>query len=306
MKITRARHLGLCFGVRDAIALAVRETARRPVTILGELVHNDIVLRQLRDAGARSANRPDQVHTSSVIITAHGASDRRREELRDRGLEVVEATCPLVTRAHQELRRLVAEGCHPVVIGRHDHVEVLGLTGDFQEFDVILARADLERVQERPRFGVVAQTTQPLSRVEEMVELLRKRFPNSEVRFIDTVCQPTKQRQSAAEALALESDVVVVIGGAGSNNTRELATLCKRFCRRVHHVQTAADLREEWFHPEDSVGLTAGTSTPDETVDQVEVWLRRWSAEHSGWKPGRPRPLSAAEPALHHHAGRAA
>lgn len=279
MKIIRARSLGLCFGVRDAIDLATREAARRPVTILGELVHNDTVLRRLRDSGAQSADTLDQIRTSTVMISAHGTSDRRRRELQDSGLEVLEATCPLVAHAHQSLQTLVREGWHPVVVGRRDHVEVLGLTGDFADFDVILEPSDLDRVRERPRFGVVAQTTQPLPRVQEMVRLLGLRFPRSEVRFVDTVCQPTKQRQTAAADMARSADVVVVIGGFRSNNTRELAALCRRFCPRVHQVETAGDLDPAWLRPTDTVGLTAGTSTPDETVTAVQTWLDRLAHE---------------------------
>jgi len=122
----------------------------------------------------------------------------------------------------------------------------------------------------QPRFGVVAQTTQPIERVRHLVQLLRERFPRSEVRFIDTVCQPTKQRQDAAIELAQKCDAVVVIGGAHSNNTQELVQTCARFCPRVHHVQTVADLCDEWFCSTDTVGITAGTSTPDEVIAGVE------------------------------------
>jgi 4-hydroxy-3-methylbut-2-enyl diphosphate reductase len=120
---------------------------------------------------------------------------------------------------------------------------------------------------------VAAQTTQPVDKVRGLVESIRRRFPHSEVRFIDTVCQPTKQRQAAALDLAKQSDVVVVVGGAHSNNTRELAVTCRRYCARVHHVQSAGDLRAEWFSGASTVGLTAGTSTPDDIIDSVESWL---------------------------------
>jgi 4-hydroxy-3-methylbut-2-enyl diphosphate reductase len=186
---------------------------------------------------------------------------------------VVEATCPLVHVAHRALARLVRGGFHPVIIGKRDHVEVRGMTGDLEVFDVVLKEEDVAKLGERPRFGVVAQTTQPIDRVRQLVGLIRERFPGSEVRFIDTVCRPTKQRQNAAVELAQSCDVVVVIGGAHSNNTHELVKTCSRFCARVHHVRTAVDLREDWFYAADTVGLTAGTSTPDAVIDQVEQWL---------------------------------
>lgn len=147
------------------------------------------------------------------------------------------------------------------------------MTGDLDVFDVVLNEEDVAKLQQRPRFGVVAQTTQPIDRVRQLVGLIRTRFPRSEVRFIDTVCQPTKQRQNAAVELAQKCSVVVVIGGAHSNNTRELVKTCSRFCARVYHVQTVSDFREDWFRAEDTVGITAGTSTPDAVIDQVEHWL---------------------------------
>ncbi len=260
----------MCFGVRDAIALALETAKHEPLTILGDLVHNETVLADLRTQGIRLAQQPADVGTQTVMITAHGASERAINGTRGRGLNVIEATCPLVHVAHRSLAKLVREGFHPVIIGRRDHVEVRGLTGDLDAFDVVLDEEDVARLCERPRFGVVTQTTQPIDRVRHLVQLIRERFSKSEVRFIDTVCQPTKQRQNAALELAQKCDVVIVIGGAHSNNTHELVKTCSRFCARVHHVQTAADLRDEWFGADDAVGITAGTSTPDSVIVDVE------------------------------------
>jgi 4-hydroxy-3-methylbut-2-enyl diphosphate reductase len=173
---------------------------------------------------------------------------------------------------------LAANGFHPVIIGKRDHVEVRGLTGDLETFDVVLTEVDVMQLTEHPRFGVAAQTTQPMDKVEWLLELIRKRFPKSEVRFIDTVCRPTKQRQAAAAALARQCDVVVVIGGAHSNNTHELVKTCSRHCERVHHVQNAAGLRAEWFAGAETIGITAGTSTPDHLVADVERAIREISA----------------------------
>ncbi len=242
MKIIRAEHLGMCFGVRDAIALALATAGRGPLTILGDLVHNETVLAELRAKGIRFEQKSAEVATRTVMVTAHGASERALNEVRQRGLDVLEATCPLVHVAHRSLVKLVGEGFHPVVIGKRDHVEVRGMTEDLHEFDVVLNEEDVAKIQDRPRFGVIAQTTQPIEKVRRLVQLLRERFPKSEVRFVDTVCQPTKQRQNAAVELAQKCNVMVVIGGAHSNNTHELAKTCSQFCPRVHHVQTAEDL----------------------------------------------------------------
>ncbi len=277
MKILRAEHLGMCFGVRDAIALALDTAQHEPLTILGNLVHNETVLAELRSRGITFQNEAHAVATPTVMITAHGASETRQQSVRERRLRVLEATCPLVHVAHRAVAKLVADGFHPVIIGQRNHVEVRGLTEDLAEFDIVLTEDDVKNLRERPRFGVAAQTTQPIERVRELVQLFRETFPRSEVRFIDTVCQPTKQRQSAAVELAQQSDVVIVIGGAHSNNTHELVKTCSRYCTRVHHIQTAEDLRADWFFADDVVGLTAGTSTPDKVIDAIEQMLQAMS-----------------------------
>jgi len=277
MKILRAEHLGMCFGVRDAITLALQAAANQPLTVLGDLVHNETVLARLQSASIQFQNDAGSVATARVMITAHGASDRKLAETRQRGLQVIEATCPLVHLAHRSLNKLVCDGFHPIIIGKCEHVEVRGMTEDLAAFDVLLDEHAIANLQERQRFGVVAQTTQPIEKVRRLVQALREQFPKSEVRFMDTVCQPTKQRQHAAADLAKQCDVVVVIGGTHSNNTHELVKSCAQFCERVHHVQAADDLLPDWFHAEDTVGITAGTSTPDDVIAAVDAWLRHQS-----------------------------
>ena len=279
MKIIRAEHLGMCFGVRDAITLALDAARQEPLTILGDLVHNETVLAELRVRGIRIEQQPDNVRTKNVMITAHGTSERTLSQTRERGLNVVEATCPLVHVAHRALAKLVADDFHPVIIGKRDHVEVRGLTGDLIDYDVVLSESDIISLRKQPRYGVMAQTTQPIERVRHLVQSLRRTFPHAEVRFVDTVCQPTKQRQHAAVELAQRSDVVIVIGGANSNNTRELVETCSVHCSRVRHIQTANDLRAEWFSRNDTVGLTAGTSTPDVVINGVEQWLTTFASQ---------------------------
>jgi 4-hydroxy-3-methylbut-2-enyl diphosphate reductase len=278
MKLHRASHLGWCFGVRDAVRDAKLAATSGPVTILGELVHNPAVIEDLRQRGILTRHDPTDVTTQRVLITAHGASRRRMNALRELGLEVTETTCPLVHKAHAALDSLVRRGCHPVIIGQRNHVEVRGLAEDHPECDVVLSEAEIDALTPRPVFGVVSQTTQPIARVRELVQYLRTRFPDSLVHFRDTVCQPTKDRQQAAEDLAAVSTVVVVVGGRHSNNTRQLAATCGRFCARVHHVESAGELCPDWFNDEDRVGLTAGTSTPDDAIEAVETRLREIAA----------------------------
>ena len=269
----------MCFGVRDAIDLAHTHADAGPLTILGDLVHNQAVLTDLRAKGIAIARDVASVATPTVMVTAHGASERMLARTRAQGLAVVEATCPLVHVAHRAIKALLRDGYHPVIVGQRDHVEVRGITEDLDAFDVVLTDDDVATLQPHPRIGVASQTTQPVERVRRLVRLIRQRFPNSEVKVFDTVCLPTKQRQQAAVDLARECDVVIVVGGANSNNTRELVQTCGRYCAHVYHVQTDADLRSDWFTSAEVVGITAGTSTPDAIVDRVDSRIREMVGE---------------------------
>ena len=198
MRILRATRLGMCFGVRDAIALALEHADAGPLTILGDLVHNPTVLNTLAARGVVTAQDVSEVHTSTVMVTAHGTSERTMARTRALGLTVVEATCPLVHVAHRAVAALSRDGYHVVIVGQRDHVEVRGLTGDLDHFDVVLNDDDVAALEEHPRIGVASQTTQSVEKVRRIVALIRARFPASEVRFVDTVCKPTKDRQTAA------------------------------------------------------------------------------------------------------------
>ena len=274
MRILRAAHLGMCFGVRDAIALAVEHADTGPLTILGDLVHNPTVLSVLESKGIAVAHDVAHVKTPTVMVTAHGTSERTLAQTRALGLTAIEATCPLVRVAHRAVAALAREGYHVVIVGQRHHVEVRGLTGDLDRFDVVLDADDVLALEEHPRLGVAAQTTQPVEKVRHLVALIRQRFPRSDVRYVDTVCRPTKERQSAAVEMSRQADVVIVVGGRSSNNTRELVQTCSRYCACVRHVETEADVQSEWFGAAQVVGLTAGTSTPDEVIARVETRIR--------------------------------
>jgi len=277
-RIIRAQHLGMCFGVRDAIAFALDRAAAGPLTILGDLVHNHAVLATLKANDIAVVRDPAQAATRTLMVTAHGASERTMSSARALGLDVVQATCPLVRTVHQAIAALRRDGYHPVIIGQRGHVEVRGLTEDLDAFDVVIDETDVLALASHPRIGIAAQTTQPIDKVQRLVALIRARFRRSDVRFIDTVCQPTKQRQDAAVALARQCDVVIVVGGAASNNTRELVNTCRRHCSRVHHIETDDSLDADWLVTARTVGITAGTSTPDDIIDRVEARVRELAA----------------------------
>jgi 4-hydroxy-3-methylbut-2-enyl diphosphate reductase len=275
MKIQLAEHYGLCFGVRDAIAQAELLASEGPLTILGELVHNPVVRDQLARRGVQEAalDRPQSVATRQVMITAHGTSNVRREEWRRAGFGVADGTCPLVRHAHDQLRLLVSLGYFPVVIGRPGHVEVEGLIGDFPGTYVLEKPEDTAQLPFASRYGVISQTTQPIDQVLALVAVLRAARPTAEVRFCDTVCQPTKNRQQALRKLIEECDTLVVVGGRNSNNTLQLVAGAAAADRVVYHIERAEELREQWFGDARVVGITAGTSTLKETVAAVRFRL---------------------------------
>lgn len=279
MNIRLAEHFGLCFGVRDAIAQAESLAAAGPLTVLGELVHNPVVQRRLSALGARTApleSDPARIGTP-VLFTAHGVSDVERA----RWHGAADATCPLVRHAHDKLRGLVAAGYHPVVIGLRAHVEVRGLTGDFPGATVIESDADLSALPTDRPLGVIAQTTQPIARVESLVAAIRAARPGLEVKFVDTVCAPTKNRQRALQLLIASCDLIVVVGGRASNNTRELVRSVEAAGRRAVHVEGPEELRAGDFREAREVGVTAGTSTLRETVEAVCARLRNLEAPPS-------------------------
>jgi 4-hydroxy-3-methylbut-2-enyl diphosphate reductase len=276
MNLHLAQHHGMCFGVRDALRATHAAAMREPVTMLGQLVHNPVVDAHLKTLGVRQGDLRNTAtsETERVVITAHGSSDKHREAWRSAGHQITDTTCPLVRKAHTALATLVQEGYHPVVIGQSEHVEVRGLVGDFPQATVLLTAEEARNIPPHARLGVISQTTQPLDFVLALVASIKQLHPSSEVRFVDTVCHPTKQRQTALEELCQACQVIVIIGGRNSNNTRQLTDKAKRLGVRAHQVETADDLLPEWFADASDVGVTAGTSTLDETVRAVMDRLR--------------------------------
>jgi 4-hydroxy-3-methylbut-2-en-1-yl diphosphate reductase len=276
MLILRADELGMCFGVRDALAALERETDPAAVTIHGELVHNPEVLAMLDRRGfARSPETGRAVPTTpAVMVTAHGISDRERGRLRDAGKRIVDTTCPLVRKAHDAARELAAEGRRLVVIGKRDHVEVRGIVEDHDGAVVVGGAADVATWPE-PRLGVVCQTTTQVDVADSLLAAIRAANAHADVRSIDTICSPTKARIDALARLLPAIDALVVVGGRDSNNCRQLVQRGERAGVRALHVAHARELVPAWFDDARSIGLTAGTSTLPRTVDEVHGWLLR-------------------------------
>jgi len=270
-----AAHHGLCFGVRDALAQAEKLAAAGPLTVLGELAHNPAVRARLEHAGIRQADLAavGSAATARVMTTAHGAAPSVMAAWRRAGHTVIDGACPLVRHAHRELGGLVAQGFHPLIIGKPGHPEVLGLCTDHPGAAVVDTIPDLAHIPAHDRYGVISQTTQPIGKVRAMVAELKRLHPHADIRFRDTVCQPTKDRQRALGEVIATCEVVVVVGGRGSNNTRELVASCRAGGRVAHQVESAEDLDPQWFSGVTSVGLTAGTSTLPATIAAVHARL---------------------------------
>jgi 4-hydroxy-3-methylbut-2-en-1-yl diphosphate reductase len=283
MNITLAKHHGMCFGVRDALRTTHQVATTRPLTVLGQLVHNPEVDKHLNHIGAKRGDLTDlnSANTLDVVITAHGAADVQRAAWRKAGHVITDTTCPLVRKAHDALALIVSEGYCPVVIGQAQHAEVRGLTGDFPNATVVLEETDLHRIPSAAKIGLISQTTLPLEKALRMIDSLKRTRPGVEVRFIDTICHPTKQRQTALEELCRQNEVIVVIGGNNSNNTHQLAEKARALGCTAIQIEKAADLQPQWFSGVKNVGVTAGTSTLDETVNTVVAELRRIASEQN-------------------------
>ena len=273
MRVVRAESLGMCFGVRDAIALTKQVEQPDRVTIHGELVHNEKVLVQLEERGFHMQSERDRAQkpeTDTVLVTAHGVSQKESSRLQAAGLNVIDTTCPLVRKAHDAAQQLADKDCHVILIGRQGHVEVQGIIEDLSSYDVVTTVADVVS-WDHLRLGVICQTTTPPRLAAEILEQIESLNPQATVEFRNTICQPTMDRQYALESLCLQVDAVVVVGGQNSNNTRQLVGLAEDCGRPACQVQGPLDLDPDWLERFETVGLTAGTSTLDETVDEIEA-----------------------------------
>ncbi len=280
MKVIRADVMGMCFGVRDALKIIENESAPQDVTIHGQLVHNELVLTDLQGRGFHMTSESERAglpETGTVLITAHGISNRERQRLQAGGKQLVDTTCPLVTRVHQAALSLQADGYHVLLIGRRGHVEVQGVVEDLESCDVIQSEEEVRRYP-HSKLGVVCQTTAPSRHVELVRAAIAAKNPDAEIKFVDTVCLPTKEHQRALERLLGQVDAMVVVGGRNSNNTRELVALCAERGIPAVHVQSSGDLEPRWFAGYQTVGLTGGTSTLDVTIDEVYTALMEISA----------------------------
>ena len=276
MQINVAHNAGFCFGVRDAVKLAKQSAARYgKVYMLGDIVHNERVVNELASAGVSVVDSLDDVGDAPVLFRSHGTPADIRKEAEARGQTIIDATCPLVHEIHDEVREMEAEGRQIYVIGDRGHDEVLGIMSQVKKPILISTPEDARQLRKKKRGGVVSQSTQMVENVQEIITILMMKV--KDLRFVNTICHPTRQNQAELKELATTNDVMIVIGSFTSANTKRLAKIARSLNPNSHQVESVEDIDPAWFTGADSVGLHAGASTPDVTIHEVIDYLKELS-----------------------------
>jgi 4-hydroxy-3-methylbut-2-enyl diphosphate reductase len=268
VEIKKAKVQGFCFGV--AITLKKAEEAidaREQVTTLGHVVHNPQMVESLEQRGLRNATSVDEVDTGALFVRAHGLPVEVYEKAKEKGLEIIDATCPMVTKIHVQAEKLKADGYKIIVVGDPNHPEVKGTLSHVPGAWCIETIEDVEKLPRGSRVGVVVQSTYSRERFTDIVRALIAKY--YEVRAVNTICTDTNNRQSEALELSKEVEVMVVVGGKTSANTKHLAELSELHGARAYHIEGPDELEARWFDGVRVAGLMSGASTPGWLVDQV-------------------------------------
>jgi 4-hydroxy-3-methylbut-2-enyl diphosphate reductase len=271
MEILLAKEMGFCWGVRRAIDIMEKAAEERGEIIsVGPIVHNPQVVEELRSKGVRLDVSPEDA-SHPVAITAHGVGPQVLEGVRSTGAEIIDGTCPIVTRSQRWARKMADSGFTVLVFGDPEHREVKGVLGWAGEKGIAIQDGEALPTGLPSRLAVISQTTQSPERFSAFVSRLLSERVNdiSELRLINTLCDVTSSQQHAARELAGEVDMMLVIGGKASANTRHLLEVCQEEGTPAFHIETEAEILPEWFHGKERVGITAGASTPDSAVEAV-------------------------------------
>ena len=276
MKVTVAKSAGFCFGVRRAVEQVYHQVkeGKKPVYTYGPIIHNDQVVRDLEALGVRVIHAEEELESISegtVIVRSHGVPRRIQEKIEARGLELVDATCPFVKKIHRIVMEESRKGAAVIIAGDESHPEVEGIRGWAEGPVWVVSRpGDMERLPLSAGKAVVlvAQTTFNYTKFEELVEIFSKKGYDGNV--INTVCNATEERQSEARRIARTVDAMIVIGGRHSSNTQKLYEICSRECKNTYFVETLVDLDSKPFQSFRHVGITAGASTPNKIIEEVQ------------------------------------
>ena len=278
MEIRKAKVQGFCFGVAITVKKAEEAIAQRSdVTTLGHVVHNPQTVATLEASGLRNAASVDDVDSGALFVRAHGLPVEVFEKAQTKGLEIIDATCPMVTKIHVQAEKLKAEGYKIIVIGDPQHPEVKGTLSHVPGAWCIETVEDVEKLPRGSRMGVVVQSTYSRERFSDIVKALSEKY--YEVRAVNTICTDTNNRQSEALRLADEVEVMVVVGGKTSANTKHLAELSETHGARSYHIEGPDELRSEWFDGVKVAGLMSGASTPGWLVDQVQARMEEFARQ---------------------------
>lgn len=274
VEIIIAPHAGFCFGVKRAISLSEKTSklVNGKVYTLGPLIHNPQEVKRLESLGIYAITSADDLKEGdTVIIRSHGIPPSKERELKQKGLNIVDATCPYVKAVHEAVTKLVKEGYFVVVLGEKDHPEVIGTLGYIHDAGgkgiVIETKEELKKVFGIDKIGIVAQTTQNEQFFKEAVGELA--LWAKEIKVINTICNATSERQEDVYKLAPMVDVMIIVGGKNSGNTRRLYQISRSLNPRSYHVETEEELQKEWFENAKKIGITAGASTPDWIIQRV-------------------------------------
>lgn len=275
MEIILAENSGFCFGVKRAINLvqkAIKES-QLPVYSLGPLIHNPQEVNRLAGLGLLQVKDLKEIRKGKLVVRSHGVHPDVLHEARKRRMEIVDATCPLVKRAQEYAGFLAKKGYRVCVVGEADHPEVLGIVGLAGQKTLVLdSPVSLRKLRHVSKLGVIAQTTLSYEVFQFYLSKLIEK--TDELRVFNTICKATVIRQKATLKVARRADLMIVVGGRNSANTTRLFELCKMSGKEAHHIETANEIREEWFRGRGRIGVTAGASTPDWVIQGVLKRLR--------------------------------
>jgi len=280
MEILIAKNAGFCFGVKRAINMAEEcaSDGEGHIHTLGPIIHNPQVVQELEKKGIAAVNTVDDIDSGAVIIRSHGVTLQEMEHVKQKGLKVVDATCPFVKKTHEYVELLTKEGYSIVVVGDKEHPEVKGILS-YGGKDIIAA-GSVDELREMPRkrkIGVVAQTTQSIQNLQAIVTFCVARA--SEIKIFNTICNATSVRQDESTKLAGEVGCVIVVGGKNSANTNRLADICRKIQPKTYHIETPEELKKSWFEGIKRVGITAGASTPNWLIESVTETIKRLGVE---------------------------
>ncbi len=274
MEIEVANSYGFCFGVKRAIKIAEENPGS---STLGPLIHNNMEIERLkRDFNVSLAKSLDDVKSGeATVIRTHGIPKNDLKKLKEKGGKVIDATCPFVTKPQQIVEQMSEEGYDIVIFGDVNHPEIKGVmsyaTGTVH---AVLSVDELSRLSLKERVALVAQTTRKIEEYNKIINYLVPR--HKEVRVFNTICNATFENQDAARELAKRADVMVVIGGKQSSNTKQLHSICKSFCEESYHIESKDELKKEWFEGKSLCGITAGASTPEWIIEDVIGKIREF------------------------------